>query len=103
GQAESLPHSLMISALDRKLLRDLTRIKAQALAIALVMACGVAAFVMALCTLISLEQTRAEYYQEHRFADVFARVTRAPLALEPRIAAIPGIATAQLRVVVDVN
>jgi putative ABC transport system permease protein len=93
----------MISALDRKLLRDLTRIKSQGLAISLVMACGVAAFVMALCTLLSLQQTRNSYYQEHRFADIFARVVRAPRALEPRLQEIPGVAAVQTRVVMDVN
>ena len=67
-----------IRALDRKLLRDLWDIKEQALAIAAVIACGVATFVMSLTTLRSLELTRATYYDRYRFADVFAMVKRAP-------------------------
>ena len=38
-----------------------------------------------------------------RFADVFASLKRAPASLEPRIAAIPGVATVATRVVADVT
>jgi putative ABC transport system permease protein len=93
----------VISAIDRKLLRDLSRIKSQAVAIALVMSCGVAAFTMGLCTLLSLVNTRAEYYDRSNFAQVFAGVKRAPRSLEDRIREIPGVALAETRVVVDVN
>ena len=55
-------------ALDRKLLRDLWLIKEQALAIALVIACGVATFVMSLSTLASLARTQDTYYDRYRFA-----------------------------------
>ena len=64
--------------LDRKLLRDLRRMWAQALAIALVMASGVATYVMASGAYRSLDETRAAYYLRYRFADVFAEVRRAP-------------------------
>ena len=64
--------------LDRKLVRDLRRMWAQALAIALVMASGVATFVLASGAYHSLEETRAAYYLRYRFADVFAEVRRAP-------------------------
>jgi putative ABC transport system permease protein len=93
----------VIPAIDRKLIRDLFRIKSQAVAIALVMSCGVAAFVMGLCTLLSLLNTRDEYYDRSNFAHVFAHVKRAPRSLEDRIQAIPGVALVQTRVVVDVN
>jgi putative ABC transport system permease protein len=93
----------MIRAIDRKLIRDLMRMKTQGLAIALVMSCGVAAFVMALCTLLSLQGTRDAYYRDARFAEVFAQVKRAPRVLEERIAEIAGVATVETRVVVDVS
>jgi putative ABC transport system permease protein len=38
---------MRIATLDRKLLRDLKRLKAQAIAVSAVLACGVALFVMA--------------------------------------------------------
>ena len=44
-------------SLDRKLLRDLLGMWGQALAISLVMACGVAMFVAMLCTHESLQET----------------------------------------------
>ena len=90
-------------ALDRKLLRDLWDIKEQALAIALVIGCGVATFVMSLSTLASLSLTQQTYYDRYRFAQVFATLKRAPLSLAGRIADIPGVARLETRVVRDVT
>lgn len=93
----------MISHLDRKLVRDLRKIKGQAVAVSLVMACGLAMMVMARSLIHSLESTRREYYEANRFAEVFAHLKRAPNALLPRIRAIPGIATAQAGISVQVT
>ena len=90
-------------ALNRKLLRDLWQIKGQAFAIAMVMAAGLAMFVMYLSTFDSLRLTLERYYQDQRFAHVFAAVKRAPRSLEPRIADLPGVAQAATRVVADVT
>lgn len=87
-----------MSALDRKLLRDLLRIWAQALAIALVLACGVAVLVLAQGTSRTLTETRDAYYERHRFADIFADVTRAPAGLAERIAQIDGVAQVAPRI-----
>ena len=73
----------MIRALDIKLLRDLRRLWAQALAIALVMAAGVATMILGVGAHDSLATTREQYYETNRFADIFANLTRAPLALKP--------------------
>ena len=85
-------------ALDKKLFRDLLRLWAQELAIALVMASGVATLILAVGTYGSLEQTRAAYYQRYRFGDVFATAVRAPKALADRIAAIDGVAAVETRI-----
>jgi putative ABC transport system permease protein len=85
-------------ALDRKLLRDLARLWAQVLAIALVIAGGVATFVMAVGSYRSLDETRSAYYERYRFADVFALVKRAPKSLVDRIAEIPGVAAINVRI-----
>ncbi|WP_421997475.1 ABC transporter permease [Reyranella sp.] len=90
-------------ALDRKLLRDLMLVKGQAVTIGLVVACGIGVFVAALGTGASLVGSRARYYDQARFADVFATVERAPAALVARIAAIPGVADVEDRVVADVR
>lgn len=88
----------MIAALDRKLLRDLRRIWAQALAIALVLACGVMVLVMGNGTQATLVETRDAYYERNRFADVFASATRAPRGLLPAIAEIDGVAQVEARI-----
>ncbi len=90
-------------ALDRKLWRDLWRMKGQAIAIALVILCGVATYLMFIATLDSLRATRAVYYRDYRFADVFCSLKRAPQALSARIAALPGVARVETRVVAPVN
>ena len=82
-------------ALDRKLVRDLIRLWAQALAVALVMACGVATLILAIGTYRSLEETRQAYYDRYRFGNVFASAVRAPRSLVEEIAAIPGVAVAE--------
>ena len=90
-------------ALDRKLIRDLRHVWLQALAVALVIGCGVAMYVMALGTLRSLEETRAAYYERYRFADIFAEVKRAPAMLSREIASIPGVAGVETRIVAMVT
>jgi putative ABC transport system permease protein len=87
-----------MSALDKKLLRDLLRMWPQALAIALVMSAGVATFILAVGAYRSLDETRAAYYERNRFADVFASLSRAPKLLEARIPQIPGVAAAETRI-----
>ncbi len=92
-----------LSVLDRKLLRDLRGIRGQAIAIAAVIAAGVALFVLARSNYDSLELTRQIYYRDYRFGDVFASLTRAPERIGDAIARIPGVAQVQTRVVVDVT
>lgn len=91
-----------MKALDRKLLRELVRLRSQLIAIVLVVACGIAAFVAMRGAHHSLERAQTEYYAASRFPDVFATLTRAPTALTGRIAAIPGVSMVQTRVVKDV-
>lgn len=85
-------------ALDIKLMRDLQRLWPQALAIALVMAAGVATLILGVGAHDSLATTRARYYEANAFADVFASLTRAPNTLKPDIAAIDGVAAAETRI-----
>ena len=81
----------MISPLNRKLLRDLYRVRGQALAIGVVIALGVLLLVMMDGLVNTLEETRRTYYERYRFADVFAPVKRAPRRLLDDIAALPGV------------
>lgn len=86
-----------MSAIDLKLIRDFRRLWVQGLAIALVLACGVAILLMAWGMARALEDTRAAYYERNRFAHVFADARRAPLSLVPAIRAIEGVATVEPR------
>ncbi len=85
----------MLSRLDRKLLRDLQRLKGQAAAVALVMACGLAMLITTRSLIVSLDGARSDYYERYRFADVFGSLKRAPNSLAGRLAAIPGVAGVQ--------
>ena len=87
-----------MKALQRKLLRDAWQLRGQALAIALVVIGGIATLVMALSNYQALQQTRERFYTEHRFADLFASLQRAPLTLLPELAALPGVHQAEGRV-----
>lgn len=77
--------------------------KGQAFAIALVMACGIAVFIMSLTTHGSLKSAQDAYYEHYRFADIFAHLKRAPNALGARISEIPGVSRVETRVVADVT
>lgn len=87
-----------MKALDLKLLRDFRRLWAQALAIALVLACGVAILLTTFGTYVSLQETRSAYYERNRFAHVFAEATRAPNWLLQSIREINGVRTAEARI-----
>ena len=95
--------ALPLSALNRKLLRDLLKMKGQALAIAMVVAAGVAMYVMYLSNFASLRETQRAYYEQQCFADVFASLKRAPLRVADEIAAIPGVSALDARVVAQVT
>ena len=85
-------------ALDIKLLRDFKRLWIQALAIAMVLACGVAILLTSVGMYKALSETRIAYYERNRFADVFAHATRAPLSLLAEIANIDGVMNVEARI-----
>lgn len=94
---------IMISPLDRKLLRDLGKMKGQVFAVSLVMACGLAMMIMTRSLILTLDSTRSTYYQKYAMADVFATLKRAPLSVAEQLATLPGVATVETRVAVDVT
>ncbi len=80
-----------MTPLTMKLVRDLLRLKGQALTIALVVMAGVASWVSLRATFESLASARESYYERQSFADVFADCSRAPASLLPRLQAIDGV------------
>ncbi|HET7214876.1 MAG TPA: FtsX-like permease family protein, partial [Terriglobia bacterium] len=92
-----------MTALDKKLWRDLRLMRGQLVTVALVVACGVATYVTMRGAYESVAAEQQEYYSRYRFAEVFSHLKRAPNSLAENIAMIPGVASVQTRVVVEVT
>ncbi len=88
----------MVSPLDKKLFRDLWRMRMHVAGVALVLGCGLAVFIMALALQHSLERTRAEYYAERGMADLAVGLVRAPNRLERQLAEAPGVQAVETRI-----
>ncbi|MEQ8516996.1 MAG: FtsX-like permease family protein, partial [Chromatocurvus sp.] len=86
------------SVMHTKLRREMWQSRGQILAIALVIAGGVAVCLLSLVNYASLNATREAYYQEHQFADVFVAMKRAPRHVLQRVSGIPGVARVSGRV-----
>ena len=67
----------MMRALDRKLWRDIWRMRLHAAGVVLVLGCGLALFIMAVGMRESLERTREDYYASNAMADLAVSIVRA--------------------------
>jgi putative ABC transport system permease protein len=94
---------MKMSALNLMLIRDLWRLRGQVVAMALVVASGIATYVTMRGSYDSLLISQAEYYESCRFADVFVHLKRAPESVAGAVAAIPGVGSVQSRIVVEVT
>ena len=90
---------MVIPPLRRKSLRDLRRLWGQALAIAFVLAAGVATLILGNGAHQALSDTRERYYTDYNFSNLFSDVVRAPLSLVDDIRAIDGVLQADPRIV----
>ena len=88
-----------MSVLDRKLFREVIRLRGQALTIAIVVASGVACYISLQSAWRALYDSRDLYYETNRFADVFVHLDRAPKSAARQIAELPGVARAYPRIV----
>lgn len=93
---------MAMHAIDKKLLRDFRRLWAQAMAIAVVLACGVAILITSFGMSRALNETRDAYYERNRFADVFSAARRAPQSVVREIAQISGVQSVETRVTGEV-
>jgi len=87
-----------VKPLDRKLLRDLWRLKWQMMAVALLIACGVSVAVMSFSAQRALADAQTAFYADTRFADVFAQAKRAPVSRLHDLARIEGVTAADVRI-----
>lgn len=85
-------------ALDKKLFRDVWRLRVHALGVALVLSCGLSVIIMAVGMRVSMERTRASYYAERRMADVAVSAVRAPQRVAQELAAAPGVQAVETRI-----
>jgi putative ABC transport system permease protein len=93
----------VVKAIDRKLVRDLGRVRGQVLTVALVVACGIASYVTLQSTWSSLESSKVTYYVRYRFGDVFAHLKRAPESVGRELEAIPGVAEVYTRLTENIT
>ncbi len=87
-----------LRALDRKMLRELWRLRGQLLSIGLVVATAVMTLVTMRGTYDALVQGRSAYYRDYRLGDVWSSLERAPESLRARVARSPGVAAVETRV-----
>ncbi|HET6415361.1 MAG TPA: ABC transporter permease [Polyangiales bacterium] len=92
-----------VKALDRKLLREVVRLRGQALTIAIVVASGVACYIALQSAWRALYQSRDLYYQTNHFAEVFVHLERAPKSVAGQVSELPGVARAYPRIVEQVR
>ena len=88
---------VIVRVLERKLARDLWRMKWQVLAIALLMACGVSVAVMANSAHKALINAQMRFYSDTRFADVFVQAKRVPRSRVFALSQIDGVAMVDAR------
>ncbi|AMP88333.1 ABC transporter permease [Legionella pneumophila] len=92
----------MVTALNKKLWRDVIKLRSQIITIALVVCSGVSVLIASVNTYVSLRNAQQEFYSKYHFADVFASLKRAPDYLEKRITEISGVSRVETRIVKDV-
>ncbi|MEN8181145.1 MAG: FtsX-like permease family protein [Myxococcota bacterium] len=88
--------------LNLKVLRDAAHLKGQLLAVAGLVACGVAVFIMLRSMHGYLRDGQDAYYDEYGFGEVFAHAVRAPVSLRDRVADVPGVGRVHTRILRDV-
>lgn len=87
-----------MKTLDRKLLRDLSALRGQGAAIGVVIAAGVMTLIIAVTTVDAISLSRDRFYDDYRFADVFADLKRAPEPVAERLRTLPGVDRLETRV-----
>jgi putative ABC transport system permease protein len=87
-----------VQTLNRKLLRDLSALKGQSVAIGVVIAAGVMMLIVSVTALDALRLSQERFYANNNFAHVFASLTRAPDGLNERLRAIHGVNYVETRV-----
>ena len=92
----------MVMTINKKLIRDLYKLKSEVITIALVVCSGIAVLISSVNTYQSLQNAQTKFYSDYQFADIFASLERAPKYLKKQISEISGVAQADTRIVEEV-
>ena len=87
-----------VTALNRKLVREVWQHRGQLLSIAAVVATGIMTVLTLRGAYESLVFAQDQYYRASRFPDVWVQLERAPEALVRRLREVPGVAAVDTRV-----
>jgi len=68
----------LVTVLDKKRRRDIIKLKGMLIAVAAIVAIGVASFVGMLATYINLTNAQGNYYSKCRMADFWIDLKKAP-------------------------
>jgi len=91
-----------MNALTRKLWRTIRSTRGQFLAVAAVVAAGVAVYISMATAYYNLDRSKEKYYRDNNFADYYFHVVRAPAQVAGQIEALPGVMRAAGRIQKDV-
>ncbi|MEX0702529.1 MAG: FtsX-like permease family protein [Planctomycetales bacterium] len=92
-----------MSALDRKLVRELRAARGVLAAIVGIMVVGICCFVAMASLYLNLRESRDGYYAQARMADFWIDLKKMPLAELDRIRDLPGVAQVETRIVFPVT
>ncbi|MCK4871194.1 MAG: ABC transporter permease [Phycisphaerales bacterium] len=93
----------MVTALDRKLVRDLLAARGTLAAILVIVAVGTMCFVTLGSAYNNLVESRASYYAQCRMADFSVELKKAPVSEALAIGDVPGITALRPRIVFEVT
>ncbi len=88
----------MMTVLDKKRHRDIIALKGMLIAVAAIVAIGVASFVGMLATYINLSRAKDHYYAQCRMADFWIDLKKAPLNEVERLRNMTGITELRERI-----
>jgi len=88
----------LVTVLDKKRRRDIIKLKGMLIAVAAIVAIGVASFVGMLATYINLTNAQGNYYSKCRMADFWIDLKKAPLNDVERLREMKGIAELRERI-----
>jgi putative ABC transport system permease protein len=88
-------------SLNRKILRELRQLRAQAVTIALLIICGLSLMISTRISYDSLHHARDDFYRDFHFADIFAEFQAAPRSITERLRDIPGLRLLEPRLMTE--